>query len=183
MLGRPDRLRAAQSEQPAAEDRRYVDPSTGQVLVDGPAAAGGEVAELAKELRAIVTFEDCVQQTLFDSARLLESLAAQVEQLTKERDYARGESAINMENFKVTNKAYVKSDNRRVELEARCAELEKENEALRKDAERYRWLRDKSVPPHNFYIAVPDEFHGVSYKPQEVDAAIDAAIEKGRSCG
>lgn len=45
-----------------------------------------------------------------------------------------------------------------------------------RDAARYRWLRDKSVPPHNFYISVPDEFHGVRYQPGEVDAYIDAAI-------
>ncbi len=44
------------------------------------------------------------------------------------------------------------------------------------DAARYRWLRNKSVPPHNFYLSVPVEFAGVSYKPHEVDAAIDAAI-------
>lgn len=44
-----------------------------------------------------------------------------------------------------------------------------------KDAARYRWLRDHSVPPHNFYISVPDEFHGVKYGPDEVDAYIDAA--------
>lgn len=50
------------------------------------------------------------------------------------------------------------------------------------DAERYRWLRDKSVPPHNFYISVPEEFHGVRYQPHEVDAYIDAAIaqQKGQ---
>lgn len=45
-----------------------------------------------------------------------------------------------------------------------------------RDAARYRWLRDQSVPPHNFYISVPDEFHGVRYQPSEVDAYIDAAI-------
>lgn len=43
------------------------------------------------------------------------------------------------------------------------------------DAARYRWLRDHSVPPHNFYISVPDEFHGVKYGTDEVDAYIDAA--------
>jgi len=49
------------------------------------------------------------------------------------------------------------------------------NDVVR-DAARYRWLRDASVPPHNFYISVPDEFHGVKYQPGEVDAYIDAAI-------
>lgn len=46
---------------------------------------------------------------------------------------------------------------------------------LREDAARYRWLRDHSCPPHNFYISVPDEFHGVRYTPGDVDAYIDAA--------
>lgn len=46
-----------------------------------------------------------------------------------------------------------------------------------RDAERYRWLRDVSVPPHNFYLSVPDEFAGVRYTPTEVDAAIDAVID------
>lgn len=44
------------------------------------------------------------------------------------------------------------------------------------DAARYRWLRDTSVPPHNFYLSVPDEFKDERYSPREVDAAIDAAI-------
>ncbi|MGQ2942954.1 MAG: hypothetical protein ACT6Q7_03015 [Blastomonas fulva] len=44
------------------------------------------------------------------------------------------------------------------------------------DAARYRWLRDVSTPPHNFYISVPDEFADERYKPQDVDAYIDAAI-------
>ena len=44
------------------------------------------------------------------------------------------------------------------------------------DAARYRWLRDHSCPPHNFYISVPDEFHGIRYTLQDVDAYIDAAI-------
>lgn len=49
---------------------------------------------------------------------------------------------------------------------------------IEKEAARYRWLRDHSVPPHNFYISVPDEFAKVSYSPDEVDAYIDAAIQK-----
>lgn len=53
------------------------------------------------------------------------------------------------------------------------------NESLerdKRDAARYRWLRDKSEPPHNFYISVPVEFHDVRYKPHDVDAYIDDAI-------
>ena len=59
------------------------------------------------------------------------------------------------------------------------AELEKEGDELLADAMRYRWLRDKSEPPHNFYISVPVEFHGVGYQPSEVDAYIDAARATG----
>ncbi|MEJ1933875.1 hypothetical protein WDZ92_27065 [Nostoc sp. NIES-2111] len=43
------------------------------------------------------------------------------------------------------------------------------------DAARYRWLRDISVPPHNFYLSVPAEFDGVRYAPGEVDDYIDKA--------
>lgn len=56
-------------------------------------------------------------------------------------------------------------------LAAQAAEVQ----ALRADAERYRWLRDVSVPPHNFYLSVPVEFDGVRFTTQDVDAAIDAA--------
>lgn len=51
-------------------------------------------------------------------------------------------------------------------------------EELQAEASRYRWLRDKSCPPHNFYVSVPDEFKGVQYSALEVDAYIDAAIAK-----
>lgn len=54
--------------------------------------------------------------------------------------------------------------------------------ALKANAARYLWLRDVSVPPHNFYISVPIEFTDVRYTPAEVDKAIDDAIAaKGAS--
>lgn len=71
---------------------------------------------------------------------------------------------------------------------SKCAELELVHEQLdaalervrklEKDAARYRWLRDISVPPHNFYLSVPVEFDGVRYTREQVDAAIDAALAK-----
>jgi len=65
------------------------------------------------------------------------------------------------------------------DLNALIADVEqavrKEMEGDAKDAKRYRWLRDESVPPHNFYLSVPIEFDGVRYGPHEVDAYIDAA--------
>jgi hypothetical protein len=69
-------------------------------------------------------------------------------------------------------------------MELREAEIDRlraEVEGLRADAERYRWLRDDSVPPHNFYLSVPDEFAEVRYTPQQVDAAIDAALAKEKA--
>ena len=65
-------------------------------------------------------------------------------------------------------------------LAERNAYLQERNkcEQLENDAARYRWLRDISVPPHNFYISVPDEFAVVRYAPTEVDAYIDAAMKK-----
>jgi len=59
---------------------------------------------------------------------------------------------------------------------AQIAERDAQIDALRADALRYRWLRDDSVPPHNFYLSVPVEFDGVPYTRGEVDAAIDAAM-------
>lgn len=44
------------------------------------------------------------------------------------------------------------------------------------EASRYRWLRDVSVPPHNFYLSVPEEFKHDTYRPEQVDSYIDAAI-------
>lgn len=63
-------------------------------------------------------------------------------------------------------------------LRDRISALEAENAELRRDAERYRWLRDVSVPPHNFYLSVPVEFADVKYGRKEVDAAIDAALKE-----
>ena len=59
--------------------------------------------------------------------------------------------------------------------------LKGENEELRKDAERYRYIRDDG---DGFDIAVLEEDeHGASwthgYPPEELDAAIDAAKDKG----
>jgi hypothetical protein len=64
------------------------------------------------------------------------------------------------------------------ERDATIAALRAEVAELAADAGRYRWLRDHSCPPHNFYISVPDEFHGVRYAPAEVDEYIDEALAK-----
>lgn len=54
--------------------------------------------------------------------------------------------------------------------------LQTENEALRKDAERYRWLRDKSESVHQFYLSTPIWFTGVKFSKENVDSTIDGAM-------
>lgn len=55
-------------------------------------------------------------------------------------------------------------------------QLKAENEALHKDAERYRWLRDKSESIHQFYLSVPIWFSGVRFRAVDVDNAINVMI-------
>ncbi|WP_085637961.1 MULTISPECIES: hypothetical protein [unclassified Pseudomonas] len=57
-------------------------------------------------------------------------------------------------------------------------QLKAENEALRKDAERYRWLRDGTAVGPNIQVA---EWHGPHEYPMagvELDSAIDAALSE-----
>jgi hypothetical protein len=55
---------------------------------------------------------------------------------------------------------------------------DEEIEALRKDAERYRWLRDKSESIHQFYMSTPIWFTGVKFSKENVDRTIDAAMNR-----
>lgn len=57
-------------------------------------------------------------------------------------------------------------------------QLKAEIEALRKDAERYRWLRDSSESIHQFYLSTPIWFTGVKFNKDNVDRTIDAAMGK-----
>lgn len=52
--------------------------------------------------------------------------------------------------------------------------LEFSTGAVQKDADRYRWIRDKSEAVHQFYLSVPLWFAGVRFRAQDVDKAIDA---------
>ena len=64
-------------------------------------------------------------------------------------------------------------------LEQRIRELEKGRDELRKDAERYRWLRDDAFEHSNDCFMEAGrlfaEKHGVAF-----DEAIDAAIAQGK---
>ena len=65
-----------------------------------------------------------------------------------------------------------------VSLVRQVSQLKAENEALRKDSDRYQWLRDKSEAVHQFYLSVPLWFTGIRFRAQDVDNAIDA-MSKG----
>lgn len=56
-----------------------------------------------------------------------------------------------------------------------------ENEALRKDAERYRWLKSRPVntPTHGPDLAQWDDHQGDALRGLFADEAIDAAMGKG----
>ncbi len=54
-----------------------------------------------------------------------------------------------------------------------------EIEALRKEAERYRWLRDKSESGHSFYLSVPLWLSGIRFRKEDVDTGIDTAMGNG----
>lgn len=65
---------------------------------------------------------------------------------------------------------------------ASLAERRREQvEALRKDAERYQWLRDESESIHQFYLSTPIWFTGVKFSKENVDSTIDAAMSKEQS--
>lgn len=63
------------------------------------------------------------------------------------------------------------------DLDAWLAFVSEESE-LRKDAERYRWLRDKSESVHQFYLSTPIWFTGVKFSKENVDSTIDATMTK-----
>lgn len=81
----------------------------------------------------------------------------------------RAEQVINAE-----SKAAAIATGRANLLQAERDQLKAECEALRKEADRYRWLRDKSEAVHQFYLSVPLWFTGVRFRAQDVDEAIDA---------
>lgn len=54
-----------------------------------------------------------------------------------------------------------------------------EIQALRKEADRYRWLRDKSESGHSFYLSVPLWLSGIRFRKEDVDAGIDTAMGIG----
>lgn len=63
-------------------------------------------------------------------------------------------------------------------LNHRIAALESDLAAARGDAQRYRWLRDKSAPENSRYY-VETNCRLAKFVSDEIDAAIDAAMADG----
>lgn len=51
-------------------------------------------------------------------------------------------------------------------------------EMFRRDAGRYRWLRDSSESVHQFYLSTPIWFTGVKFSKENVDNTIDASMQE-----
>ena len=69
------------------------------------------------------------------------------------------------------------------EADKRYDSLCEELAEVRKDAQRYRWLRDYSKPDGTispFYLSVVEAFKETRFRPEQVDARIDAALSEGK---
>lgn len=78
-------------------------------------------------------------------------------------------------------------DRLEAEVEALRAQVGREKrifdmaaDELVKDAERYRWLRDKSEALHSFYLSVPIWMTGVKFNQDTVDSTIDAMRKEAK---
>ena len=88
-----------------------------------------------------------------------------------------------MDELKLRNKAQAKKDEGfHLVHNIPCDDillLLDECETLRKEAKRYRWLRDKSESLHSFYLSIPLWMTGVRFRQEDVDRSIDDAIAIG----
>lgn len=67
------------------------------------------------------------------------------------------------------------------DLQAKLTALRAENEGLRKDAERYRWLRSKDTGPGKIWELIGDDCqpnYMTLKHSEELDAAIDAELKE-----
>lgn len=70
------------------------------------------------------------------------------------------------------------------EVDKACAELERQLEEAREDAERYRWLRDLDEDPVLSLAAQYTDMNGSATSiSQRIDAAIDAAMQNDKPVG
>lgn len=140
-------------------------------LADAVADAGSQMLPAVEIARRLATLRAALESTAAELSTLRAATAsvqadqrAEVERLRAECEALRKDAEIG---------ARWKADS---SLEKWFPITAENMKTLEKDAARYRWLRDVSTPPHNFYLSVPIEFDGVRYTPHEVDAAIDAAL-------
>jgi len=124
-----------------------------------------------------------------DKAKLKQLLSAQVslhkvaketETIEDENVYLNADDALN--EYLDDRGIYI--EDVALALLAEIDQLKAENEALRKDAERYRWLKSRPFrcPTSGPDLAVWDDHCGDAVRGNEADRAIDAAMaeEAGR---
>lgn len=90
------------------------------------------------------------------------------------------------ESFEHWKTATLTYDRAPFEAADRIDALERENAALRKDAERYRWLRDNMVQDganYDGFMSTRDLFPRGNEYPGNLDAAIDAAMAQKVDAG
>lgn len=90
----------------------------------------------------------------------------EVEKLTAERDGLKNELAL----WANPNRSVIRE----------MAALIQERDALKADAERYRWLREQCQPCNNLTIATASSFGLEPWSGDDPDSEIDAAM-KGKS--
>ncbi len=128
-----------------------LDPQQLEVLTTDPRDA--EIARLRAEAAAS-------RKRIAAYELLTRSLESRIT-LYSEKDSARAEAVATLDSERAAN-----------------ATLTAEIEALRKDAERYRWLRNK-IENENFVIAQDDNWSLISWSGDDPDRYIDAAMREG----
>lgn len=137
-----------------------------------PAAEDARIRNM--EAQAIVTDRNNLRTELKVTKQALESLKGERDQLkaafnewVEKSDWARADTAPGELGKHMADVIRMRFD-----------QLKAESEALRKDAERYRWLRDSSESIHQFYLSTPIWFTGVKFSKENVDNTVDAAMSK-----
>lgn len=137
---------------------------------NGDTAAAEEFNEWVDVVRDLVAELDCPHRLARHSKRLVEKLRADIERLNADLYEAK-------EFHPIGEACLTNRDNLRASLGLKLGEnLHEHVEALRKDAERYRWLRADCLG-HEYGVVNSD----MSESPtgDDLDEVIDAALGKG----
>lgn len=130
-----------------------------------------------EEVKAV---QDYLQQTM---PKTILALLAEIEMLSAQRLM---HLRLNL-SLRARRKVWVahceKAEDQLLDVQSERDQLKAENEALRKDAERYRWLRQASATDgeytHGVCIDLWENGCGFEVTLEEADAAVDAAMTTG----